>query len=227
MNCLVCQTPTQSKGGHQWCPQCGLIKLNAPLNHDLNDYVKGYRALFDTDLEIRINMGRLATIMKFVPLHKRIMDWGCSCGNFIARAEKYYECVGYEPATLASAYRTCTSNIVGDVDRISGKFDVITMFDVIEHFDNPRPALTYIVSLLNVGSKLVIMTPDPHHFIDNLAGFYHLKPGEHAYMWSLDSLTRIMKEMGMDRIYYNYDEGIMRKNSGGTGDLLASVFEKK
>ena len=209
------------------CPQCGLVKVSAPLDYDLNRYVRIYRGVFDTDLETRINVGRVARVMKFVPLKSRVLDWGCSCGNFLARAEQYYACVGYEPATTAPSMRVCRAPIYTDPKDIEGTFGAVTMFDVVEHMPYPIEGIRSILPFVQQeGGVIIVSTPSPHNYRGTLNTYYHLWPGQHMYLWTLEALSRMMSGLGMECIYSGNDEGALRTHSQYKDDLLTAVFRR-
>lgn len=229
MNCLVCNQLMDEETGYSRCSTCGLVKILSPLRYNLDDYTQTYKSWFGSELEIRINLNRVATLMRFVPFHKRVLDFGCSCGNFLARLEQYpYTCQGYEASRTAPANKTCVAPIHTDIEQIEGKFDCITLFDVFEHFDNPVRITTYLASLLKPGGHLILMTPNPE-FQTDLENFYHLKPGEHAYLWSESALTRFMKEYGLYLCHSEFSEGWIRQNANTNEDrrtnaLLTTIF---
>ena len=168
--------------------------------------------------------------MKFVETGKRVLDFGCSCGSFLARLEQYgYECEGYEPSKIAPANKTCVSPVYTDVNQIEGKFDCVTLFDVFEHFENPEQMTSYLHSLLIPGGHIIIISPNPDYQND-LENFYHLKPGEHAYLWSKSALVEFMKRYNFSYKYDDFSEGWMRRNARdrmgirGTNALLTTVF---
>ena len=212
------------KTGYSRCLDCGLVRIHASTTHDLDDYTRQYRSLFGSDLEVRINVNRVATVMKFVETGKRVLDFGCSCGSFLARLEQYgYKCEGYEPSKIAPDNKTCVAPIHTNTEDIEGKFDCITLFDVFEHLENPVEATHLLRSLLAPGGHLIIITPNPE-CREDLENFYHLKPSEHAYLWSLGSLTKFMRGYELMYEYDDFSEGQIRRNAGSSDTLLAVVF---
>lgn len=251
MNCLVCNVPTVNPVGHPICPSCGLVKVNAPVSYDFDNYTRTYQSLLDTDLERRINVGRVGMLMRHVKTGSRVLDFGCSCGNFLKRLEEYgYLCFGYEPSQLSGTVKTCKAPIFNNLNEIRAtsewdKFDLITLFDVIEHFPDPYQGTALLCDMIRPGGHLYVTTPDPSglnevrlainplcslpldHSDRPLLSFYHLKPGEHTHLWTPSSLNGMMNSFGMSPIYSGHEEGTLRQKSGYDKDIVTVIYKKK
>ena len=227
MTCLVCQQPLIEAAGYSRCSHCGLVASAYPANYDLNRYTDKYVKLFGTDMELRINANRVANIMRWLPIGSSVLDYGCSCGNFLARLEAHgYRAFGYEPCKSSAENKTCESRIVTEVENIKGKFDMVTMFDVFEHFEKPRNVFTAIDSFVGDGGYVLINTPNPQNVADP-ASWYHFWPGEHIYFWTPTALTLFMKEFGYGAVEEHYQESILRKNDPTPEALVTMVFKKR
>ena len=235
MKCLACNHDAliQHSSLYARCDNCGLIKGLTPPTYDLNKYADFYGHLFGTDLERRINFNRLATVMRHLPLGSRILDYGCSCGNFLARAEDYYECMGYEPATVSIERKTCRCPISSDrkfaelgIGEPEAPFDMITMFDVFEHFKNPQETLGLVIDpMIKPGGYVLIGTPNPE-YVSDPERWYHFKPGEHLYFWTPQALLSFMNRCGYSVVEHGYSECLLRKNDTTIKSLLTMVFKK-
>ena len=227
MNCLVCNITMADGAYYSRCPDCGLVKSHHPANYDLNEYTDKYHKLFGTDMEIRIDVNRVATVMRHLPLNSTVLDYGCSCGNFIARLEKYgYRCLGYEPCEGSARAKTCYSCIASKVEDIDGRFDAITMFDVFEHFEDPGETFGAIDQHVKQGGVVIINTPSPKNVKDP-STWYHFWPGQHIYFWTPEALGAFMGNLGYALIEENYLESTLRKNDPTPEVLLTMVFRKK
>ena len=99
-----------------------------------------------------------------VPAGARILDVGCGNGDFIALAkERGYSVQGVDVS--ASSVRLCRKR---NLDVVQGtlsdlpleqKFDILTMWDVVEHVPDPFVLLHRAWNLLRPGGHLVIKTP--------------------------------------------------------------------
>ena len=92
-----------------------------------------------------------------------VLDVGCFRGDFLAGLPPRYRRFGIEPS--APAARIASDRGVLILGRtleeasIAGPtFDVITLFDVIEHLPNPAEALARVASWLRPGGAVIVAT---------------------------------------------------------------------
>lgn len=95
-------------------------------------------------------------------LNRAILDVGC--GRVPARLRALRACgfwnlVGVDPFIEADVERCGVKVYRGDLNVISGQFDLIMFHHSFEHLDTPHQTLEKAVSLLNPGGVLLIRTP--------------------------------------------------------------------
>jgi 2-polyprenyl-3-methyl-5-hydroxy-6-metoxy-1,4-benzoquinol methylase len=92
-------------------------------------------------------------------------------------------------------------------------FDVIIMWDVIEHFPNPNEILRQCVRILRPGGALFIKTPDARALISLSSPIryiyrnfvYPANTTEHVFHFTPESLSALVREIGMDPIEVDLD----------------------
>lgn len=96
----------------------------------------------------------------------KIIDFGCGAGFFCKAAyEAGINVIGVEPSEKLRSFckeKLKFKNIVGKVDELEGMFDIIFMFDVIEHL-NPnitKDIMKKLISHLKPGGLLIGNTPN-------------------------------------------------------------------
>ena len=108
----------------------------------------------------------------FVPDGGRVLDVGCSVGNFGEALERLKGCtvvgVDLNADDIAIAATRLSEAYVLDVSDaeaigVLGTFDAILFADVIEHLVDPRATLRTIRSLLNPGGIVVYSIPNMGH----------------------------------------------------------------
>lgn len=140
----------------------------------------------------------------------RLLDAGCGTGWFLELAKKAgYQVLGQEQSRGLAEFTAKRLGIkVWDskLTKIDKKeqFDVITLFDVIEHVPNPEEIIRSIYSHLNERGIAVFFTPNLDSF-----GFQHLKehsslvmPVEHLFYFTPDSLRNIIERVGLKVVYF-------------------------
>jgi SAM-dependent methyltransferase len=93
---------------------------------------------------------------------KRHLDIGSSTGIFLKMIKYTYGCesVGIEPGNVFRNYSIKSGiNTVADISEVDGKFDLISMGHVLEHFTNPLEWLEVVWDLLEDDGYLFIEVP--------------------------------------------------------------------
>ncbi len=149
----------------------------------------------------------LALIKRFVPSGK-ILDVGCATGEFLRAAKKAgYTVEGIELSRWSSEIAEKAGITVHRKrlkfmpQKLTGKYDAITLFGVIEHFEHPAEEIRYIYKLLKPGGLLIIWTGD----IDSIPSKILRKnwwywQGQHIQYFSHKSLNFLCKTCGFEHL---------------------------
>ena len=156
------------------CRACDLVYVNPRLRADLilEGYAEAEDPVFAAQNEARMRGFRktLEGVVKRLgisPEGKRVLDVGCAGGAFLVAARELgFTVTGIEPARWMAAFGR--ENYQLDIrDGIleagmfePGSFDVITLWDVIEHLPQPRETLNIVRSLLKPDGVLLVNYPD-------------------------------------------------------------------
>jgi cyclopropane fatty-acyl-phospholipid synthase-like methyltransferase len=142
---------------------------------------------------------------------RRLLEVGCAGGKWLLYFHKTF---GYAVTGCDYSERGCAlarrnleaAGIPGtilqkDLFTLSGEFDVIYSYGLIEHFTAPRTVLEKFVSLLNPsGGTLISLVPN----LTGLSGLYNrlLKPETFAThrVVTLNELQRWYEEAGLQKI---------------------------
>jgi 2-polyprenyl-3-methyl-5-hydroxy-6-metoxy-1,4-benzoquinol methylase len=167
----------------------------------------------------------------FVPTG-RLVEIGPAIGGFCALAQD----AGYETSAIEMDSACCRflRTVVGiDVDETSepigslatrGPFDVVAMWQVIEHLPNPREVLAAAAGSLAPGGIIVIGTPNPAAFQFRLFGprWTHLDAPRHLFLIPAPTLARAGAELGLESaLLTTHDAGTLGWNSFGWRESLA------
>ncbi|MBM4421921.1 MAG: class I SAM-dependent methyltransferase [Chloroflexi bacterium] len=164
------------------CLRCGYVYANP--RGDPAEVMQAYESVEDP-LYLRERAGRERTFRKHLkPLHRvagepngrKLLDVGAYIGVFVevARAAGW-DAEGIEPSgwAVGEAVRAGLPVRRGTLSSVgfpSESFDVITLWDVIEHFDDPRAELDHVFRLLKPGGVVVIHTIDMGSLTAKLMG---------------------------------------------------------
>ena len=192
------------------CRQCGLVYTNPrrPASAIWTDY----EAVVDSRyLEER--EGRIATFRRNIrPLEKaagspdgrRLLDVGAHVGVFVEVAqERGWDAWGLEPSRWAvDVGRGQGLNMIQGGLRDAGldadSFDVVTMWDVVEHLLDPLSDLREVARVLKPGGILLVHTIDVDSAFARLMGRrWPWLVEMHTYFFSPKTLGALVKEAGL------------------------------
>jgi 2-polyprenyl-3-methyl-5-hydroxy-6-metoxy-1,4-benzoquinol methylase len=133
------------------------------------------------------------TVQLILGAHPRsVLEVGCGEGHFI---EKISGLVGHAAGLEINekAVAICRSKGLNvsstDLLQISECFDMIVLFQVLEHLAMPERVIEKLISLLNPGGLLVIAVPNPEGYFKN-AGIVLLDmPPHHNSAWSMKTFN--------------------------------------
>jgi SAM-dependent methyltransferase len=131
----------------------------------------------------------------------RLLDFGCGHGEFVALCNLYgFQAVGVDRSPARR--RHALVPIVGDLDAVTGPFDAVTLFEVLEHLDRPREMLERLALLLRPGAVLVLETPNCEGVtgIRTYDDYLKIHPLEHINGFTPDTLRQIAQRVGFDPI---------------------------
>jgi 2-polyprenyl-3-methyl-5-hydroxy-6-metoxy-1,4-benzoquinol methylase len=159
-------------------------------------------------------------MVRTVAKGKNILDIGCGTGYFPAfMKQKGYKVSGVEadPKARAFAEKEFDLRVYSPEDfinhRIEGKFDVITLWHVLEHLDDFNLYVDRILEYLSTGGSLVIALPncnalDARHYKASWAGYdvprhlWHFTPSTLKLLAEKHALeVRKMKPLMLDPFY--------------------------
>jgi 2-polyprenyl-3-methyl-5-hydroxy-6-metoxy-1,4-benzoquinol methylase len=175
-------------------------------NYFFADYKKQYGKTYLEDFPNLLAMARrrLANIADLRPAG-RLLDIGCAYGAFLqAATEAGFEAVGVDPAESAVRYVNDTLHIAAGVAFFPavlfppGSFDVVTLWYVIEHFQDPAGALRKIHDLLRPGGVLAFSTPSASGVSGCFArrSFLEHSPADHYTIWNPRTIKRTLRCAG-------------------------------
>jgi SAM-dependent methyltransferase len=199
------------------CTQCGWIRQDPrPVAADLGKfYPRNYgpyaNAIEDekwiwNGWDRRYGMlKRRRSVERFSPKGK-LLEVGCGTGVFLHEMQRGgWSVVGIEPNEPASAYarshfsadvRTCT---LEEFKPGSTKFDVICLWNVLEHLPAPSQDLRRLCDLLQPGGLLVMSIPNMESLDRKLFGESWLgwDLPRHLYLFPKDALEESLAQSSM------------------------------
>lgn len=143
----------------------------------------------------------------------RLLDVGCAAGFFLDEARHQgWDVEGIELApSMADHARarlglTIHGSPFTDVELQPGNFDVITMWDYLEHSADPAGDLDRAAKLLRPDGVLVVSTGDASSLIARVCGrrWHLLTPRHHNFFFTRPSLEQAFRSAGFDVAAISY-----------------------
>lgn len=135
----------------------------------------------------------------------RLLDIGCATGDFLSVASKYYWVEGLELSNWSANIAKSKGFIVHTckLESLSPSycFDVITLWGVIEHFQNPHQEIAHIYRLLTAQGIVSLWTGDITSILSYVLGkkWWWIQ-GQHIQLFSKRSLRKLFLENGFEEI---------------------------
>jgi 2-polyprenyl-3-methyl-5-hydroxy-6-metoxy-1,4-benzoquinol methylase len=206
------------------CLHCGLVYQNPrptkdswsslyPDNYDQYEinYVD-YKGVAKIVYEYGL-LKRFRLIQKYIKTGQ-LLDVGCATGDFLSYVSKHngWKVVGIEPGVIANerARANGLEEIYLNLDQCLNNFpepafDVITLWNVIEHLYSPTEDLVTIRNLLKDNGIIVITTPNIESFGAHVFKKYWIgyELPRHFFVFSKKTLTMLLEKTGYEVIEFS------------------------
>ncbi|MGD8561507.1 MAG: class I SAM-dependent methyltransferase [Desulfarculaceae bacterium] len=153
------------------CDECGLMYLNPRLKSEviIEAYSGGQDPAFFSQAQARERTfdRSLGLIEKHLPHKGRVLDVGTAGGSFLAAAHRRgWEVAGCEPNRWLAREGgqhygiDIHAGTIFDMNLEDAGFDLVTLWDVLEHTPDPLAVLAECRRVLKPGGLLVVNYPD-------------------------------------------------------------------
>ena len=196
------------------CLHCGLVfnetRHDAEKLLDFYSDVEDPTYLKNIDSRFKTFRYNFAKIKPRLPASGKLLDIGSYCGISLKVAhENGFETLGVEPSKWAARYSEETmqervfQGVLRDLPAEEGPFDVITMWDVMEHLPHPVEEMKRIHSRLKPGGVFAFSTL----FIDNwypklLKEKWPWYMDMHLFYFTLDAMTQLLNKAGLELVHH-------------------------
>ncbi|MDP8228484.1 MAG: class I SAM-dependent methyltransferase [Candidatus Electryoneaceae bacterium] len=153
----------------------------------------------------------------------KLLDAGCGLGFFVKKMREFtnWESFGYEisaPAVQFARDKLHLDNVsCGKVEESSYRdceFDIITLWDVIEHLSQPDELLSYLHRILKPDGMLFIHTPNiwfqlPKARLKRLIkgmnhDIHYLEAKDHINIYSMRTISKLLQRNGFSKVRFTH-----------------------
>ena len=148
------------------CPECGQL-LSQCSEHLYNEMMKNFEDASLIDQNERVHKKRLSRILRYFkrsPNQVSVLDIGCSFGVFL-KLLKQQGFSAYGVETSNKAVEKCRSEgfdvksgFLEDLKLPAASYDIVTMYEVVEHLINPKKLLQECYRILRPNGLIFIST---------------------------------------------------------------------
>lgn len=217
------------------CANCGLVyvgedpaAIDFAALYDEGYYTGGREGVF-TDYVGQAPARRAAARRRLWSLRRlqrggRLLDVGCAAGFFLVEAQAHYAVRGVELSAFSSRFareQLGLDVVTGTLQQAAfdaGSFDLVTLWDVIEHVADPAALLAEVARVLAPGGHVVLTTGDIGSAYAQARGaqWHLLTPPWHLYFFSRATLAALASRAGL-RV-----EAVAARGVAGDGALARS-----
>lgn len=156
-------------------------------------------------------LGRRAIAEKIIeqlklPTDVRLLDVGCGTGGNLTMLSRYGRLDAMElndearrVANSKNVTEVLSGKLPGEIPYCGEQFDLITLFDVLEHVENDTGALKELGVLLNRGGYLLITVPAYEFLWSKHDDVHH-----HYRRYLVTDLKKKITDVGLEVVYAGY-----------------------
>jgi 2-polyprenyl-3-methyl-5-hydroxy-6-metoxy-1,4-benzoquinol methylase len=194
------------------CPDCGLVFYDGPpppADLYAASYFEGgeYRFYEEDKAILQRNFRRRVSELRRFSPEGRLFEIGCAHGYFLEVARKHWTVRGIDVSTDAVARARA-----GGLDAVAGEFlempeepgryDVICLWDTIEHLERPVETVEKAARWLAPGGTLALTTGDAGSTLARVQGekWRQIHPPTHLFYFTRATLARVFEKAGLEKV---------------------------
>ena len=225
--CPICDGSSSAafeKDGYAYrrCGSCGMLFVTNHLppaaihEHYSQDYFEasaadssqvrlGYPSYREAQQSLKSSFVRKLELIRSLCPKGKLLDVGAAYGTFLSLASPYFDCRGLDVSDYAAQVARDEFGMdvrQGSIEQTTpfadGFFDVVVMWDVIEHLMDPIKGLLEVRRILKPGGHLAISTDDAEHWLPRLLGrsWWGLAAPLHLNHFTKRAMTKALQRVG-------------------------------
>jgi len=138
---------------------------------------------------------------RWIPPEAKVLDVGCGPGRFSAHCAGDYKGIDLNPGAVAEAKANGRAVFQQDLAaQPADHFDVVTMFQVLEHVSDPLAFAAMAARTVKPGGTLIVSVPNLDGVISAAVNQYLNYPPHHLTWWDETSLRNLMAALDFETV---------------------------
>jgi SAM-dependent methyltransferase len=134
---------------------------------------------------------------QFIEPQDCVLDVGCGEGKF-AKYCGVYKGIDTNPDAISAGVKAGRNVFLESLEsQPHESFDVVVLFQVLEHVPDPRAMLMHSAQCLRPGGRLVVSVPSMAGFMGFAMNQELNYPPHHLTWWDANALTRLLEHTGL------------------------------
>jgi SAM-dependent methyltransferase len=220
--CILCGTDAagcERFPGILQCPSCRFVFANLHLSPDQLRELYSAKYFFGDEYANYVEdkrvlqknfAARIRTLQRYSTGGK-LFEIGCAYGFFLELAERLWCADGCDISADAVTYareqgRRAECADILTLNRTAGSYDVVTMWDTIEHLARPDAYVKRASEFLKPGGHLCITTGDIGSLVARIRGRHWrlIHPPTHLFYFDRVSMTRLLETNGLRIVHFEH-----------------------
>lgn len=186
------------KSGLVWLPEIGMGRFPVPKDRPYDEsYFSRYQSMADTPMGQQLTAARI----QFVARHYQgpVLDVGIGSGQFVSC---YPGALGFDvnPAGVEWLHGRNTY-----ADLYACRWRALTMWDVLEHIDDPERAV-------HQAKEFVFVSLPIFEGAEHILSSRHYRKDEHIWYWTHEGLLKWFKAQGFTCVEHNTIESMLGRD---------------
>ncbi len=197
---------------HVQCKPCGFMYVSPVARDEVVEEFyrqeKSWAAVLENPTQLDFDRKKFAygldAALEFCPSNPRVLDVGCGPGIFIDVArERGLIAAGVElneqnVADMRARGITIYDKPLENCGLEAGSFDLIALWEVLEHIVEPRPLMAEVARLLAPGGVVLVLVPNRDALVTRLLqARSNTFVVSHVNFFDADSLDRLAESCGL------------------------------
>ncbi len=196
------------------CVYCGFVQVAEEKQNLIYQYDETYfeNSKYRDNNALEKEFARRKRLILKYCKNGRLLDYGCASGEFVRYISEIYEAEGCDISEDAVRIARGKDSLqqdryyrVSEWEKIKKEYDVICMWDVIEHIANPCETLLRIKKRLRNNGYIFLSTPNIGALWAKVlkSKWPFMTPPEHLSFFSLRSINRLADLLDMEIVEWH------------------------